>query len=400
MDSLTQMVLGAAVGEAVLGKKLGNRAMVWGGIAGTIPDLDVIANSFLSPIDALAFHRGITHSFVFVILTALLLGRIVPMQYGWKHHKTLAIASWSLLVAGIGLGIAALAGFNWQGIAAGLMVATLLAGIIRKRYNSDFYVADPAVSVREWTVFFWWTLVTHPLLDCFTTYGTQMLLPFSDYRISFNNIAVADPFYTLPFLTFLIAAAFKVSDSRLRSRLNWIGIGISSAYMLLTITNKQIVNYKMEQSLNQMGESYKRYMTTPTILNNILWAGIAETDTSFIYGQYSFFDRSNTFTLSEISKNHDVVGKSLDSDYTLKTLNWFSNGYFRMVKDSESQFRFFDLRFGGIRFKSDNEDQFVFSFTLLKNAEGQFIMQKPPTRPRNGDAGEMFSALINRIKGI
>jgi len=44
MDSLTQIVLGAAVGEAVLGKKVGNKAMLYGAIAGTIPDLDVVAN--------------------------------------------------------------------------------------------------------------------------------------------------------------------------------------------------------------------------------------------------------------------------------------------------------------------------------------------------------------------
>ena len=62
MDSLTQIVLGAAVAEASLGKKIGNRAMVWGAIAGTLPDLDVIANGFMSPVDALAFHRGPTHS--------------------------------------------------------------------------------------------------------------------------------------------------------------------------------------------------------------------------------------------------------------------------------------------------------------------------------------------------
>ena len=42
MDSLTQIVLGAAVGEATLGRKVGNKALLWGAIAGTIPDLDVV----------------------------------------------------------------------------------------------------------------------------------------------------------------------------------------------------------------------------------------------------------------------------------------------------------------------------------------------------------------------
>ena len=41
MDSLTQIVLGAAVGEVMLGRKVGNRAILWGAVAGTIPDLDV-----------------------------------------------------------------------------------------------------------------------------------------------------------------------------------------------------------------------------------------------------------------------------------------------------------------------------------------------------------------------
>ncbi|MDG1145628.1 MAG: metal-dependent hydrolase, partial [Flavobacteriales bacterium] len=68
MDSLTQIVLGAAVGELVLGKKIGNRAMVWGAVGGTIPDLDVLGKFFLTNIDNLAFHRGFSHSILFSLL--------------------------------------------------------------------------------------------------------------------------------------------------------------------------------------------------------------------------------------------------------------------------------------------------------------------------------------------
>ena len=66
MDSLSQIVLGAAVGEAVLGRRIGNRAMIWGAVAGTIPDMDVLGQYFLSELDNLAFHRGISHSLVFL----------------------------------------------------------------------------------------------------------------------------------------------------------------------------------------------------------------------------------------------------------------------------------------------------------------------------------------------
>ena len=50
MDSLTQIVLGAAVGEVVLGKKVGNKAMLYGAIAGTIPDLDVLTRYFMDTV--------------------------------------------------------------------------------------------------------------------------------------------------------------------------------------------------------------------------------------------------------------------------------------------------------------------------------------------------------------
>ena len=65
VDSLTHLVLGAAIGEATLGKKLGNRALIWGAIGHTIPDLDIFAEAFMNDLDAMAFHRGISHSIIF-----------------------------------------------------------------------------------------------------------------------------------------------------------------------------------------------------------------------------------------------------------------------------------------------------------------------------------------------
>ena len=56
MDSVTQIVLGAAVGEAVLGKKIGNKAVICGGIAGTIPDLDILFSPFMSEVDLSLIH--------------------------------------------------------------------------------------------------------------------------------------------------------------------------------------------------------------------------------------------------------------------------------------------------------------------------------------------------------
>src|SRR5690554_4135784 len=87
MDSLTQIVLGAAVGEAVLGKKVGNKAMLYGAIAGTIPDLDVYASHFTDTVSALAIHRGFTHSIVFSVLFAPIFGWLVSRYESYRILK-------------------------------------------------------------------------------------------------------------------------------------------------------------------------------------------------------------------------------------------------------------------------------------------------------------------------
>ena len=90
MDSLSQIVLGAAVGEAVLGRRIGNRAMIWGAVAGTIPDMDVLGKYFLSELDNLAFHRGISHSLLFSVVGAFVLRGLGAMVDRWGLRLLLA----------------------------------------------------------------------------------------------------------------------------------------------------------------------------------------------------------------------------------------------------------------------------------------------------------------------
>mgnify|MGYP001596902855 CR=1 FL=1 len=88
MDSLTQIVLGGAVGEAVLGKKVWNKAVLWGSIGGTIPDLDTIPGQFLDTVSKLDIHRGFSHSIVFAVLIAPLLGFLLKKLYKKKNEAS------------------------------------------------------------------------------------------------------------------------------------------------------------------------------------------------------------------------------------------------------------------------------------------------------------------------
>lgn len=398
MDSLTQIVLGAAVGEAVLGKKVGNRAMIWGAIAGTIPDLDVFANYFMSPIDALAFHRSYSHSILFNFVLAFVLGWSVHLLYQKSWHRWVGVTVWGIL----GILLFGFLGFRngFSGIGLLLFIG-LIAGwsyLLYKRYFRSSY-ETPEAPISGWIWLFLLALITHPILDCFTTYGTQIWLPFSDKRVAFNNISVVDPLNTLPFLMCLITASFFNRLNPSRKFWNNIGILISSMYMILTIINKTRVNSIFENSLAIADVQYDRFMTTPTIFNNILWYGIAETKDSYVYGLYSFLDKDKKFILHTQPKNYKTLGNPFMEDNTLQTLQWFSDGYFDVKLLNANLYEYTDLRFGSMPINQSGEDNAVFKFQLRKNENGSIELLKNRQRPENFDIKTAFQSLWNRILG-
>ena len=244
MDSLTQIVLGAAVGEAVLGKKVGNKAMLYGAIAGTIPDLDVISTHFLDTTQALAFHRGFTHSIAFSVLFAPVLGWLVS-----RYEKLKSIKDWSLL--------------------------------------------------------FFWAFVTHPILDAHTTWGTQLFWPF-DLRLAFQTIFVIDPLYTLPFLVFLIMAMRQNRHAAKRRRYNNLGLYVSTTYLMLTFALKALAYRQFEQALEHQQIEYTAMDTRPAPMNTLLWSANVQTADAFLLANYSFFD-TQPITFTSYPKNHALL---------------------------------------------------------------------------------------------
>jgi len=275
MDSVTQIILGAAVGEAVLGKKIGNRAMLLGAVAGTIPDLDVMAGFFTDTVSALEIHRGFTHSIVFAVGVGLL--------------------------------------FAW------------LCSLWDKRAN-----------LREWWLFWFLTFVTHPLLDAHTTWGTQLFWPL-DIRLAYKNIFVIDPLYTLPFLIFLILAILHKRGSAKRRCLNNLGLIISSSYMLLTLFLKLMAYQKFKTELSDQQISYINLQTKPSPFNTILWTANVETADAFLIGDYSFFD-TKPVTFHSHPKNHRALGDLKNDDKIIRLIDIVEGWYTITEKDGHLLF--------------------------------------------------------------
>lgn len=268
MDSLTQIVLGAAVGEAVLGKKVGNKAMLYGAIAGTIPDLDILASYVTDTVTALEIHRGFTHSIFFSVFFAPIFGWLVSRYESYKDFKA-------------------------------------------------------------WSWLFFWAFLTHPILDAHTTWGTQLFWPL-EYRLAFKSIFVIDPLYTLPFLLFLILAMYQKRDAPKRRLYNKVGIIISSSYLLLTFVLKGMAFNEFEMALKDQHIEYSEIETKPAPFNTILWSANVETKNNYLIGYYSFFD-TRPIHFVTYPKNHDLLGE-LIQDEKVQRMIAVSKGWFTITK--------------------------------------------------------------------
>ena len=340
MDSLTQIVLGAACGEIVLGKKIGNRALLFGAIGGTIPDLDVFVGRFLytNEIQAMAFHRGFMHSILFAVLACFV--------FGWITYK--------------------------------LYNATKRKG---------------TTTLKNWIYLFFFSIFTHPILDCFTPYGTQLFAPFSEYRVAFNTISVVDPLYTIPFLICLIIMMFYHRTRKKRTLWLKAGIYISSAYLFFTVANKFYVDAVFKKSFKKAGISYHRFSAQPTIFNTILWYAVAETEKNYHFTFYSLFDTSSiSEKIMTIEKQHDLIDMNTGN---LKTLTWFSNNYFNLSKkEKNGVYKYVDLRYP--MFNPEDATTSVFNFTLFRENVNWDILPFDGRTPSKED----FIFFVNRLKGI
>lgn len=169
MDPLSQALLGAAIGHGVAGRRLGYRAALWGAVAGAAPDLDMLFG--LDFFTQLRVHRGVTHSLWF--------GPVVGSLWAWAyvHHA-------------------------------------------RRRGRPE--------PLLPWIAVFVLALLSHPLLDVCTPYGTQLLAPFSDVRFAWHAVPVIEPRYTL------ILAAGLAAGWWLRPRGHWLSllaVLVSSGYL-------------------------------------------------------------------------------------------------------------------------------------------------------------------------
>ena len=381
MDSLTQIVLGAAVGEAVLGRKVGNRAILWGAVAGTIPDLDIVCNYFVDDVRANELHRGFSHSLIFVLLVSPVFGWLV------KNRERLFLASFLAVVFLVLF-------FALQSLNAKIILSAIFGVFWFLTYKMN---PVPVSSTRkDWTKLMFWTLVTHPLLDCHTSWGTQFLWPLP-VKISWNNIFVADPMYTFPFLFCVLIVMFLHRSSKTRRWVNNFGIIISSAYMLVTLVFKGVTYYKFDQALERQNIQYESMSTRPTPFNTILWTANVNSGENYYLAYYSLLDKTDNISFVPVPKNHAFVEDWKEDEILNRLINLSQNEW--SISEIEGQLYFNDLRFGQMGEPSEN-GEFVFQYKLFPDGNKLRAEGIPPPEPQGEELSRMLSELWTRVKGI
>ncbi len=285
MDSLSQFALGAGIGVAVLGRRTPVwKAALWGGICGTVPDLDALVDHG-DPLRNMTFHRAESHSLLYLTLLS------APLA--------------------------------WLGAR----------------------LAGSPEAWRRWWLATWLALFTHPLLDNMTVYGTQLLLPFTDHPFGIGSVFIIDPLYTLPLLLGLLATGI---DRRAGARLRWnrAGLALSTVYLAWSVGAQAWVTRVAERELAAQGIAHEGVLVTPTAFNTVLWRIVAMEPGGGAYheGFHSLLDAPGPLRFDRFASDRALFDR-LRGNWGLERIAWFSHGFFKVEREGDAA-TIADIRMG------------------------------------------------------
>lgn len=286
MDSVTQFALGAGVGLAVLGRRLGpRRAALTGGVLGTLPDLDVLY-PFDDPIDAFVWHRAASHSLFVQALATPLIGEALMRLF--------------------------------------------------KPLRTERLVTYAAVYL---------CFATHALLDAFTVYGTRIFWPVMPEPVGIGSLFIIDPLVTLPLLVAFAWAMFLGAwTPRFAKAIAWC-LALPVAYLAWSLTAQQTALARAGVALSGGGVDPTRVMATPTPFNTLSWRVIAINGTDYFNIYVPLLAGRDAVTVYRHPRGPADDGCLVGLDGAA-VLAGFSKGFFKTELRDDGALVFSDLRMG------------------------------------------------------
>ena len=284
MDSVTQAVLGAGIAGAMMGARYGRKALLAGAALATLPDLDILID-YGDPLSQMINHRGFSHSLF--VLTGF------SIFLAWLARRFRLLGS------------------------------------------------EPVYGRLLLTI--WLILITHTLLDAFTSYGTQIWWPLQPPPASWSSVFIIDPFYTLPLLIGVLVALFVgLRPGVVRALLYLLLLG--GAYLLLSLGAKQWAEHRVHTMLAEQGHRPVAMFSVPQPFNIVLWRVVARLDDgNYIEAVTGMLDQRPPEFIAFPS--NATLGAALQPREAIDGLRWFTDDWLR-YDDIAGQLVVSDLRMG------------------------------------------------------
>lgn len=283
MDPISQGSLGAALAQSASNKDKVKAATLFGCFGGLAPDLDILISSSTDPLLFLEFHRQFTHALVFIPIGALL---VTTVLYRWLGKD---------------------------------------------------------ISFKQGYLFCLLGYATHGLLDTCTSYGTQLLWPFSSERFAWNNVSIIDPLFTVPILVLIILGVRRKQPGLARFAFVW-----AIAYLSFGVVQRDRAISLGNQLAQSRGHTPMRLEAKPGFANLILWKVVYETDDHFYVDAVRVGTSHKTYVGDRAEKlsiadHFPWLDETSQQAKDIERFRWFSNGY--LALDPIYPNRIIDVRY-------------------------------------------------------
>ncbi|TAE46328.1 MAG: metal-dependent hydrolase [Bacteroidetes bacterium] len=309
MDLLLRLVLGAVMGDILLGRKAGYHAALWGSVAALIPASDLLGQYSLPPFEYLMSLRSATHSLLFCFLAALAGGQLLSL------------------------------------IPLNRRFATRL----------------------QWTRLVFAAMLSHVALDCLSIRGAQVFYPFSKMQIAFGLIAEQDGIFILLLAAGLIVSYISLAGKPLFRQATQAALFLCVSYAALLLVNKNIAYQVFRSEFHRSGKSVSHLNAYPFANQGFTWYAVGREPQGYQIGYYAILEGKQSLRFHFEPHGHLLLPDSLENE-VITQLRTFSDENYILEMTGDSTLRWYDLRFGvsDYTFPQGQKAHFLFSFDLVK----------------------------------
>ena len=304
MDPISQGALATVASQHTSQTRHLVIASILGWLAGMSPDLDVLIRSDQDPLLFLEYHRQFTHSLIF--------------------------------------------------IPVGGFICAVLFQLIARRWNLSF---------RQTLLYCTAGYATHALLDSCTSYGTQLFWPFSDTRVSWSNMSIVDPLFTVPIVVLVLFAAIRKNKRFAHLALIWVLI-----YLSMGVVQRERAEHIGFELAKSRGHEPVRLEAKPGFGNQLLWKVIYEAEDRFYVdgvrlGLTSIIYPGESIAKLDVSRDFPWLDTSSQQAKDIQRFRWFSDDFTAVHPDIPN--RIIDVRYSML----PNAIQAFWMIELDRNAD-------------------------------